>query len=161
VIPEPARSASVAIRRMRAEDIDQVIALAAELKDAPQWPRSAYVAALEPTSTPRRLGLVAVDASAGEIVGFTVASLLPPQAELEVVAVGEGAQRRGIGSKLLAWVGAELKAAGVAEFMLEVRTSNCAGLGLYRSLGWRETGVRPRYYADPEEDAVQMCLELG
>jgi ribosomal-protein-alanine N-acetyltransferase len=154
------RLTSVAIRPLGAEDIDKVLKLAAGLKDAPQWQRAAYAAVLGPASTPRRIGLVAADTSSGELVGFALASLLPPQAELESVAVCEGAQRRGIGSRLLAQLAAELKAAGAGEFLLEVRSSNRAGLGLYGSLGWRQVGVRPRYYLQPEEDAVLMSLIL-
>jgi ribosomal-protein-alanine N-acetyltransferase len=154
------RRASVEVRRMGAEDIDKVLALAAGLKDAPQWPQAAYTAALDLASTPRRMGLVAVEAASGELVGFAMASLLPPQAELESVAVSEGAQRSGIGSRLLAQLAAELKATGVEEFLLEVRASNRAALGLYDSLGWRQVGVRPRYYVQPEEDAVLMSLAL-
>jgi ribosomal-protein-alanine N-acetyltransferase len=45
--------------------------------------------------------------------------------------------------------------------MLEVRASNQAALGFYRGQGFRETGRRPRYYADPEEDAVLMLLNLA
>jgi ribosomal-protein-alanine N-acetyltransferase len=55
----------------------------------------------------------------------------------------------------------ELKAAGASEFILEVRASNEQARGFYRSLGWRENGRRPRYYTDPEEDAVLMSGELG
>ena len=49
---------------------------------------------------------------------------------------------------------------GVGEVLLEVRASNQRALDFYRSLGWEETGRRPRYYADPEEDAVLMGLKL-
>lgn len=154
------QNASVVIRRMRVEDADTVFALAAGMKDAPHWPRAVYAAVLDPSSILRRIGLVAVDGVSGEVAGFAMASLLPPQAELESIVVRESAQRQGIGSKLLAGLAAELKAAAVSEFLLEVRASNDAGLGLYRSLGWRQVGTRPRYYADPEEDAVLMCLVL-
>jgi ribosomal protein S18 acetylase RimI-like enzyme len=34
-------------------------------------------------------------------------------------------------------------------------------LKLYRRQGFRETGRRVGYYADPVEDAVLMSLELG
>ncbi len=158
--PGDDRSASVAIRRMGAEDVDKVMALASGMEDAPQWQRSAYDAVFDLSSTPRRIGLVAVDAQSGELVGFAMASLLPPQAELESVAVGKGAQRRGIGSRLLKQLAAELKEAGAGEFLLEVRASNWAGLSLYRSFGWRQVGVRPGYYAHPKEDAVLMSLVL-
>jgi ribosomal protein S18 acetylase RimI-like enzyme len=49
----------------------------------------------------------------------------------------------------------------VSELTLEVRASNRAALGFYRAQGFEETGRRPRYYADPEEDAVLMGLNLA
>jgi ribosomal-protein-alanine N-acetyltransferase len=87
--------------------------------------------------------------------------VLPPQAELETISVLAREQRRGIGRRLFFALVDELRAVGVSEFILEVRTSNRTALGFYRSLGWREAGRRPRYYADPEEDAVLMSLGLG
>jgi ribosomal-protein-alanine N-acetyltransferase len=69
-------------------------------------------------------------------------------------------QRRGTGRKLLEAMAEELRGAGVREALLEVRVSNQAAFDFYRSLGWVETGRRPRYYADPEEDAVLMSLSL-
>lgn len=41
---------------------------------------------------------------------------------------------------------------------LEVRPGNAAARGLYGSLGFEVTGVRPRYYGD--EDALLMTLNL-
>ena len=40
--------------------------------------------------------------------------------------------------------------------MLEVRRGNEPAIALYRSLGYREVGVRPRYYAEDGEDALVM-----
>lgn len=39
---------------------------------------------------------------------------------------------------------------------LEVRGSNEIARGLYHKYGFREVGVRKRYYADNNEDAVIM-----
>ena len=44
--------------------------------------------------------------------------------------------------------------------LLEVRRSNRAAIKLYRGLGFTALGVRPRYYADNDEDAVEMILSL-
>ena len=149
------------MRRMRIEDVDQVAEIAAGLKDAPHWPRSVYVAALDPAATPPRVALIAADGASGEVAGFAVASVLPPQAELESIAVRPVAQRLGVGSKLIDLLVDDLKAAGVSEVLLEVRASNRTGLAFYVSRGWRQTGNRSRYYADPEEDAILMSLSLG
>jgi ribosomal-protein-alanine acetyltransferase len=156
-----AEVAALPIRRMRATDLEQVMAIAASFKDAPQWPRAAYLSALDTDSTPRRIALVAEKPDGSAVAGFAVASFLPPQAELETIAVLAADQRRGIGRKLFFALVDELRAASASEFLLEVRASNQKALGFYRSLGWIEAGRRPRYYADPEEDAVLMSLALG
>lgn len=39
---------------------------------------------------------------------------------------------------------------------LEVRPSNIVAVSLYRSLGFAEEGRRPRFYRDPQEDALIM-----
>ena len=46
---------------------------------------------------------------------------------------------------------------------LEVRSSNVAARALYKSLGFSETGLRPKYYATPDgrEDAILMTLTLN
>ena len=208
-----AEAAPVVLRPMREADLDQVLAITASLKDAPHWPRAAYLPALDPGATPRRIALVAEEISGelgvlggpgekhtsrakaqpqsgnlivraealtyhspltvqsgdspsnGEekgrsVVGFLIACLVTPQAELESNAVSEAVQRQGIGRRLIAALAEELKVAGVREVFLEVRASNVRALGFYRSLGWIESGRRSRYYADPEEDAVLMSLRF-
>jgi ribosomal-protein-alanine N-acetyltransferase len=94
------------------------------------------------------------------VAGFAVASLLPPQAELESIAVALAAQRQGLARRLFAVLADELQAAQVTEVLLEVRASNQPALGLYQRLGFAETGRRPRYYHDPVEDAVLMHLRF-
>jgi len=149
---------NVKIRRMIAADVSCVLEIAASLPESPHWPESAYIHALNPESTPRRITLVAVGSE--EVEGFTVASLLPPQAELESIAVAAGSQRRGLGRMLFDALLSELRAAGVLEVTIEVRASNHAALAFYRCAGFSQTGLRPAYYTDPVEDAVLMRLDL-
>ncbi len=150
---------------MSAADLEQVISIAAILPDAPHWPQSAYLNALNPDARPRRIALVIVIAAAdpklSAVFGFTVASLLPPKAELETIAVAAGSQRGGLGRRLIHALAGELREGGAHEILLEVRASNRAALAFYRSVGFVETALRPRYYADPVEDAVLMSLTLG
>jgi ribosomal-protein-alanine N-acetyltransferase len=145
---------------MCAADLDEVMEIAGRLKELPQWPRLAYVAALDPDARPRRIALIVLGPDEAGITGFLVASLLPPQAELEIVAVDARFQRRGLARKLFAELVEKLGLDGVTEVVLEVRASNRSALALYRVLGFVETGRRPRYYADPQEDAVLLRLEL-
>jgi ribosomal-protein-alanine N-acetyltransferase len=182
---------------MTPADIDRVMEIAACLKEAPHWPRSAYLAALEPKAALRRVALV-VESPAGakaqhsfndicgttkvvpcykaallsklpvtdaeqdsiEVAGFAVASLLPPEAELEMIAVDPAAQRHGLASQLLAKLNQELRSMQMKELMLEVRASNHPALALYRNLGFIESGRRKDYYQIPVEDALLMRLGL-
>ena len=151
----------VEIRRMTTANLDRVLAIARNLPLAPHWPNSAWLNAINPESTPRRIALVAADPQPGSILGFAVASLLPPQAELETIAVAPESQQLGLGERIFQALAAELKAAGVSELQLEVRASNHPALAFYRALGFVKTSLRPSYYADPIEDAVLMHLPLA
>jgi [ribosomal protein S18]-alanine N-acetyltransferase len=151
--------AEVAIRPMAAADIHQLVVLAQRVSGAPQWPQTAYLRALDSDAAPPRIALVAEDR--GALAGFAVASLLPPQAELETIVVTAEHQRQGIGAHLLAALVGKLRPAGVCELQLEVRALNAHALAFYRRSGFVKTGLRPLYYADPEEDAVLMGLNLG
>jgi ribosomal-protein-alanine N-acetyltransferase len=151
---------AVRVRRMTQADLDSVIEIAESLKEAPHWPRSAYQEAVNPAALRPRIALVTENHDSKIVTGFVVASLLAPQAELESIAVVRAAQRHGLAVRLFAALAAELERAEITEILLEVRASNGSALGLYRRLGFAETGRRPRYYIDSDEDAVLMRLEL-
>jgi ribosomal-protein-alanine N-acetyltransferase len=148
------------VRRMTAADVPRVMEIAASLPEAPHWPETAYLDALNPASTPRRIALVAAGPEPERIAGFTVASLLPPQAELESIAVAAKSKRKGVGRMLVKSLVNELRTAGVIEITLEVRESNHAAVAFYRSAGFSQRGLRKAYYADPIEDAVLMRLQF-
>jgi [ribosomal protein S18]-alanine N-acetyltransferase len=146
------------IRRMTDADLPRVTEIATSLPQSPHWPELTYLNAVNPESTPRRIALVAV--VSGNVHGFAVASLLPPQAELESIAVVAGSQRLGLGRMLFEALVEELRAEGELEIVLEVRESNRAAIAFYRSAGFSQTGLRSTYYTDPIEDAVLMRLQL-
>ncbi len=149
-------TANAIIRLMTTDDIDRVVAIAATLPDAPHWPRSAYIDALNPESAPRRIALIASEANA--IVGFAIVSFLAPQAELETISIVPDSQRRGWGSRLFHELAAQLRQAGAGELLLEVRASNSgipAGSPLSFPFGFAQSGTATRaHYADPVEDAA-------
>jgi ribosomal-protein-alanine N-acetyltransferase len=145
---------------MTAADLARMMEIAASLPGAPHWLESAYLTALNPESVPRRIALVAAGPLPANVQGFALARLLPPQAELETIAVVAGSQRCGLGRKLFDALVDEVRTAGVLEIVLEVRASNRAALAFYRSADFGQTGLRRAYYADPVEDAVLMALKL-
>jgi ribosomal-protein-alanine N-acetyltransferase len=149
------------IRRMTLDDLGRVMEITASLQQAPHWPLSAWQAALDSQWTPKRVAMVALDEASGAVNGLALASLVPPNAELESIVVAAEAQRRGVGRRLFGALLREFEAEGVTEVQLEVRASNYPALGLYRTLGFVEAGRRVRYYADPVEDALLLILRIG
>ncbi|HUA99832.1 MAG TPA: ribosomal protein S18-alanine N-acetyltransferase [Terracidiphilus sp.] len=148
------------IRPMADEDLAQVLEMAGSLENVPRWPPAAWLAALDPAAKLRRIALVAERAAGAEICGFAVSAVLPPQAELETIAVSPELRRKGMGSRLIAALMEELRRAGIREMFLEVRDSNREAKALYRRLGFSESGRRARYYVDPIEDAILMKVKI-
>jgi ribosomal-protein-alanine N-acetyltransferase len=75
------------------------------------------------------------------------------------LAVAPEHRRRGIARRLLAEGLAQARELGAEVSWLEVRPSNLAARALYKSLGFKEVGRRPRYYDDTQEDALLLTLE--
>jgi ribosomal-protein-alanine N-acetyltransferase len=144
---------------MTAADIDRLVEIAADMDDAPQWPRRIYEDILDPSSQ-ERVAIVAEDSTTGAVVGFVVAGLVRPDAELESIAVSAPFRRRGVARRLFTAMANELLLRHVCQVLLEVRESNRAARALYGRLGFAEEGRRPGYYADPVEDGVLMRLQI-
>jgi [ribosomal protein S18]-alanine N-acetyltransferase len=146
------------IRPMTPADIDAVMTIATALPGAPHWPRSSYEAMFAPGASPQRIALVAE--AARRLAGFVIVSVLPPQAELESIAVAAAFQRQGVAGRLFTSLQPPLQARNCSQILLEVRQSNHAALALYRALGFSQTTFRPAYYSNPVEDAILMarCL---
>jgi tRNA threonylcarbamoyladenosine biosynthesis protein TsaB len=152
---------AIRVRRMKREDLDCVMEMAAATHQAPRWPRQSYEEVLDPGAQPRRVALVAEDGQSGAIAGFAVASVMAPEAELEAIVTASAHQRRGVARELFSAIKSELRRQGVQDVILEVRAGNKAALGLYSFLGFMEEGRRPAYYAEPVEDGILMRLRIA
>ena len=95
----------------------------------------------------------------GEITGYICGTTLFENAEIARVAVDINRRRLGLGGKLLDAFLALVKDKGAARTFLEVRVSNAAAIGLYRSRGFAPLRVRLKYYGDGE-DGVEMKKDL-
>ena len=112
--------------------------------------------------------LVAESAEAGkdggdatpEVLGYVVALVIGPEAEIADLAVAPEARRQGIGRALLAGALATLRAAAVRTVYLEVRESNRAARMLYQAYGFESVGRRRGYYRSPVEDALVLRREF-
>jgi len=88
------------------------------------------------------------------IEGFLVARAVEHEWEIENLAVAGPARRRGHGTRLLGTFLDMARGQGAQAVFLEVRESNLAARRLYEKWAFVESGVRRRYYREPEEDAV-------
>ena len=89
------------------------------------------------------------------VVAFCACWLIENELYINTVAVNPTMRRQGIARRLLRYI---LESTGAARATLEVRRSNVAAQKLYEALGFAITAVRPRYYGNPEEDALVMWL---
>jgi ribosomal-protein-alanine N-acetyltransferase len=94
------------------------------------------------------------------VAGFLVAWHVADELHVLNVATRPVLRRRGIARALMDEALVYARAARVRILLLEVRRSNRPAIKLYRRLGFTALGVRPRYYADNDEDAVEMILAL-
>jgi len=172
------------LRPMRADDIPQAVDI--ERDSFPtMWPQTVYqrelknkaaryIVAVEPmdaeTTTPpserdegmrryvRRLfgGLPATSGPPERVLGLVGLWLVIGEAHVVTIAVRPDYRRQGIGELLL------LAAIEVAleedqdEVTLEYRISSHEARALYEKYGFRQVGVRAKYYSDTQEDAVLM-----
>ena len=66
-----------------------------------------------------------------------------------------------MGARLLLELEDLCELGGISRLLLDVRESNAPAIAFYKDYGFAEDGIRRRFYADPEEDAVLMSRELG
>lgn len=150
------------VRAAVVDDLPQVFAIAAANPSAPQWTLAQFEEILSAgKSAVTREFLVATEKTV--VVGFAVVSAVtavyPVEAELESIAVAPEWHRRGVGRALMKHVLLWAKSLNAGELRLEVRVSNIVAQKLYEAVGFKLCGMRPKYYANPVEDAVCMIHE--
>ena len=104
---------------------------------------------------------IMVAESEGQIAGFSVFYLTPPESELPDNVVDEKFRGQGLGRQLLTKSLEELAARDVDTIFLEVRVSNTPARRLYESFGFEEIGTRKYFYSNPVEDAICMKFEYS
>jgi ribosomal-protein-alanine N-acetyltransferase len=142
------------IRKMTLEDVPAVIDLDQKSFSLP-WPERTF--RFELTDNPvSRCWVAELD---GKIVGMIVVWLIVEEAHVATIATHPSYRRKGIAQRLLSHALRKLSEQGARSSFLEVRESNLAAQEMYRKFGYEETGRRPRYYKDNDEDAILMNLD--
>lgn len=97
----------------------------------------------------------------GRVTGFVNYWRVVDEVHLLNVAVHPDARRQGYARRLLDHVIGFARQHGCRLVTLEARRSNELALRLYQRVGFRSVAVRPNYYADDQEDAIVMILDLA
>lgn len=130
---------------------------------------ASFVLAWNEASLARLLGADAATAFAAfsgyerTPLGFVLAFAAAGEAEILTITVAQSHRRGGIGTKLLRALVEQLAEDGVERLFLEVAADNSAAYGLYRRLGFVETGRRKGYYQRDNTaavDALTLALTL-
>jgi ribosomal-protein-alanine N-acetyltransferase len=111
-------------------------------------------------ASPECLCLVAAPAEGASPQGLLMARRAADEAELLTLGVVPCHRRQGLARALLRAATEALVRAGAKRLLLEVAAGNDSALPLYRALGAKEIGHRPRYYAGGTDAAI-FNLALG
>ena len=147
--------ASMIVREMEPQDLDQVMQIEEKLFSVP-WTREGFLTYL---LKPGAVFLVVEEK--GEILGYCGVILVLDEGDITNVAVRPDRQNEGIGGFLLASLIRLTEETGVSTLHLEVRKSNASAIRLYKRYGFTEDGFRKNYYTDPAEDALLMSRVPG
>jgi len=145
------------IEPMKAADLDTVMEIERVSFRSP-WSRQVFLEEL--TRDWAHVDVVR-DAITGDVVGFANYWLVADEVHVLNLATHPQARRAGHASRMMAHMIDFARRELCRYVTLEVRRSNAAALRLYRRFAFRAIGVRPNYYAEDQEDAIVMLLDLG
>ncbi len=140
----------------KAECCDAYILAKAEQAcfDSDPWSEKMFSDALE---NPACHIYILADMQMTKIVAYAVMYICFDEGDLANIAVIPSERKKGLGAALIDKVMKDAVNTGVQRIFLEVRESNVPARGLYLSKGFKEIGVRKKYYRDPVEDAHIMA----
>jgi [ribosomal protein S18]-alanine N-acetyltransferase len=111
------------------------------------------------TLLPVRSSSIATTPSLASIIGFAGLWLMVDEAHITTIAMHPDFRRRGLGEFMLLSLIDIAYSINARWVTLEVRVSNTNAQNLYRKYGFREAGLRHRYYSDNQEDALIMWTD--
>jgi ribosomal-protein-alanine N-acetyltransferase len=139
---------------MREEDIRQIMDIENESFSTP-WTEAAFLAEIHKLYSLSRVLMIG-----DRLVGYLCMNLILDEGHILNLAVHPDFRRRGMATRLINEALTELKKKGCRFIYLEVRSSNIAAKQFYVQFGFRDAGLRKKYYANPVEDAVLMMRQL-
>lgn len=152
----PPRDSDVRIERLTGEDdLNLVASLEARCFTNP-WSRDMLARQLVESETTR---IFVLRLPGVPVAAFCACWMLVDELHVNTMVVDFPFRRQGFGRRLMRHVLSEAVRTGARRATLEVRESNVAARRLYESLGFTVSATRPKYYSEPEEDALILWHE--
>jgi ribosomal-protein-alanine N-acetyltransferase len=143
------------VRTASAADVPAIAQIDAIASGSAAWNPTQLLAVCDGSSPTEYVLVVEAKAKA---LGFVVCQSVVDEGSIHNIVVHPGFRRQGLAKCLLDAAMSEFAQAGVVNVFLEVRVSNLAALGLYRSAVFEDNGIRENYYrsGSGREDALLM-----
>lgn len=140
-------------------DVAAMVAIEKMIYGNAPWNRAAFMADLRRHD---RLYLVLKD-SDNNVLGFIggAFNMFKQDTHITNFGVQPNYQRKGLGTYLFKALKQVALAKDMQTMSLEVRVSNYQAQQLYRHLGFVDGEIKPRYYYDNHEDALDMVAKLN
>lgn len=142
-------------RRMGVDDVDAVHQIEIEAYQFP-WSQMVFLKCLEADYD---CWLLHKD---GEIIGYGMIAVGADECHLLNICIASAHQNQGHGRTFLRFLIDQASILGAQAMFLEVRASNPKALRLYLAEGFRQVGLRKRYYPvhNGREDAMVMTRAI-
>ena len=152
--PETTQQDLVRIRDLEPDDLHEVMRIENACFGTP-WEELAFVAEMLGP-----LSVLAVMERQGRVVGYVNFRVILDESHLLNIAVDPELQGQGLGQKLLCFAFAEARRQKAERMFLEVRPSNRPAVAMYKAFGFKQVGLRRKYYSDTGEDALVLEASL-
>ena len=147
---------SVVIREATLKDLQAIMLIERECFINDAWPEAMMKDELQAAHTYYIVALLE-----DVVVGYAGLSKLAgsDQADIQTIATSPDKRGLGIGKALMFALTAQANALGAKELFLEVRADNSIAQKLYKVFGFRQIGIRKKYYQPDGVDAFVMKTE--
>lgn len=143
----------IKIHSMLLTDLESVCEIEKSAHGLNCWNRQAFVNELNNSLSHY---WIAKDIETGQVLAFIGCHIIGEEGFITNLAVSPAFWGRKIAQALLVHLIKQLSKYSVKFITLEVRAGNIKAQNLYKKFGFKETGLRPNYYQDNNENALIM-----
>lgn len=159
MVKEIKKEQPVIIRRCEIRDVPQILLIERASFSSP-WPEYFFYEELTSAHSYPFVAIVQAPDGKEKVVGYIFIWRMEDEIEIANIAVHPHYRNMGIGTQLIKSMETLFRNV-VSKMFLEVRVSNYPARNLYKKLGFKEVGIRRRYYSDTGEDAIVMMKDIS